>query len=195
MRDIVIGIDTAQNNLGFAVVGISNKEIIYTVNHKVSKTNDILRNALQREFLEEQVSKIGRERIALVVIEAPAYGFKQRMVSIGTIHGAITDYFYKEEIDFVYPSPLLSKKLVLGKYSKKDDTKKLVMDKMNSYYNKDFKDNNITDALSLAFFGSIFLVLKYDREPKEKNAFWKRADTIFKGKNGFFKSYDRIFRF
>ena len=153
-----LGIDIASDNPGYSVIKDS-RDIVFSKTIRTPKDfkeSEILKCCYQKEILKK-ILKL--KPFSAICVEAPAFSFSNRMVSIGMIHGAILTELIGLSIPIVYCPPTKWKYALLGKGNA---DKKVGV----SFVRENFKfangidlthfDNNQADAAMLAHIAYIF---------------------------------------
>jgi len=114
----ILGIDTAQKNLGLGVICAGDPGSVVSLVHfekfKPETTypdSDFVVNALCIRRIRELVDEFEPE---FACLESAALAASHGMVSIGTIHGAIMQALVDKRIPFVYCTPKKHKKFLIG---------------------------------------------------------------------------------
>lgn len=153
-----LGIDIASQNPGYVVLEGRNN-IIFSrtwVTPDSFKVSDVKRAEFQLSVLKKI---IGAVQCDIVVIEAPAMSFKNQMVSIGFIHGAITSFINSLGVTWLYVPPTKHKYAFL-KNGRADKAIGLSFVKRNftfaSRVDIEHFDHNQADAAMLAHLAYLF---------------------------------------
>ena len=153
-----LGIDIASDNPGYSIIKDS-KDIVFSKTIKTPKDqkgSEILKCIFQREVLQKILSL---KDFSAICVEAPAFSFSNRMVSIGMIHGALLPDVIKTGIPTVYCPPTKWKYALLGKgNADKKEGESFVIDNFRFSSGLDLSkfDNNQADAAMLAHIAYVF---------------------------------------
>ena len=148
----ILCLDVSLNSTGYAIFTHSNNLVTYgTINtSKIELRNPEVYSEKVLHIFNE-LRKLNNEyEIDLILIERSFVQFNKATKAIQRVFGVIDLLFNK--IEMILISPLSTKTLLCG--SKKNIDKIDVLQEINFNYNLDLKlkDNDIADAIALAFY-------------------------------------------
>lgn len=163
-----LGIDIASDNPGYSIIKDA-KDIIFSRTIKTPKEYKVS-DAVKCSFQLSALEKILKLRdFSAICVEAPAFSFSNRMVSIGMIHGAILPKLLSLNIPVVYCPPTKWKYALLEK-GNADKSVGVDFVFRNFRFAKGLDlskfDNNQADAAMLAHIAYVFRCY-IDDSPKE----------------------------
>jgi len=176
-----LGIDTASQNPGYCILEGANY-IVFSRTWSTPeefKVSDVKRAEFQLSVLKKIVESV---KCDITAIEAPAMSFKNQMVSIGFIHGAITSFINSTGMPWLYVPPTKHKYAFL-KNGRADKPAGVSFVKRNFTFadRVDLKkfDHNQADAAMLAHLGYLFDCYSKGAEPLYLEDTEKRMLEIF----------------
>ena len=164
---LFVGIDIAQKQTGFSIVN-DKGEAVFSTNFGREVPNesygknipDFIKNAEQRKLWDKYLTEFGKEdQIGMVVCEGPDYGSSNiTQISIGSIHGVLWDYLYKNNFNFAIVTPKSVNYAIFG--TAKDITKQRTINEMKIRFpNIKIRDSNMADSLAMAHLARKFFEL------------------------------------
>ena len=176
-----LGIDIASDNPGYSIIKDS-RDIIFSKTAKTPKEykhSEILKCVYQQEVLRKVLAL---KDYSAICVEAPAFSFSNRMVSIGMIHGAILTELLKLNIPIVYCPPTKWKYALLekGNADKKIGVSFVLNNfRFSSGLDLTKFDNNQADAAMLAHIAYIFKCYEVGSDIEFFEGTEKRVVEIF----------------
>jgi len=170
----ILGIDTAQKNLGLGVISAEGPGSEITIDQfekfkpeSEYMHSDFINNAICVRRVRQLIKETKPE---FACLESAALGASHGMVSIGSIHGALLQVLVDERIPFVYCTSGKHKKFLTGK-GKASKTE--IKNAIKGFFNWTQRMNaDEADAIGLALIGMTFAwILKSGREKLDSYPF------------------------
>lgn len=157
-----LGVDTAQANLGLAVVELAADGTLFLLHSErfqaktVTQYHDsmFVLNALNVRRIRQLYEEF---KFEVAGVESAALSARQHMVSIGSIHGAILQALIDMRMPFVYCTPGKAKFLIAGRGDAQKQTVREEIRKVTGILTRGY---DASDAASLAIVGAVFLAEK-----------------------------------
>ena len=143
------------------------------------KESEILKCIYQQKVTKKVLSLYDYSAIS---VEAPAFSFSNRMVSIGMIHGALLPEVIGTGKPIVYLAPTKWRYAILGKgNADKKLGKDFVINNFRFAKGIDLShfDDNQADAIMIAYFAYLFDEFSNSREPFIFDTLEKRVREVF----------------
>lgn len=176
-----LGIDIATDNAGYAIL---NENLVVSFSKtftpkKEFKISEIMKCVYQRIVM---FKVLGLQDFNTICVEAPAFGFHNRMVSIGMIHGALLPSIIEIGKPIVYVPPTKWKYAMLGNgHADKKTGVDFVLSNFKFAKGLDLShfDNNQADAIIFSYFAYIFDCYSHNRKPFIFDTLEKRVEEVF----------------
>lgn len=176
-----LGIDIATDNAGYAILSGS-RDVLLSKTCKPKgeyKESEILKCVYQQKVTKKVLSLYD---YSVISVEAPAFSFSNRMVSIGMIHGALLPEVIGTGKPIVYLAPTKWRYAILGKgNADKKLGKDFVINNFRFAKGIDLShfDDNQADAIMIAYFAYLFDEFSNSREPFIFDTLEKRVYEVF----------------
>ncbi|MBX4215946.1 hypothetical protein KW797_03280 [Candidatus Parcubacteria bacterium] len=149
-RTYLLGLDTAQQNLGISVLSWDGEEAKLDLCETVappSFESDFMLNNHLVQLIRRLIVKYSIEGAAL---ESPAYSYSRGMVSIGTIHGCLCQLLIEQKVPFLYVTPNKLKYFAAGPAKVKAWPKGKIIQQVRSVFGSRRWDSNMSDSAVLS---------------------------------------------
>lgn len=176
-----LGIDIATDNAGYAILSGS-RDVLLSKTCKpkgIYKDSEIMKCLYQKRVTEKVLSLYDYSSIS---VEAPAFSFSNRMVSIGMIHGTLMPMIIETGKPIVYLAPTKWRYAILGKgNADKKLGKDFVLSNFRFAKGIDLSsfDDNQADAIMIAYFAYLFDEFSNSRTPFIFDTLEKRVHEVF----------------
>lgn len=176
-----LGIDLATDNAGYAIL---NENLAVTFSRTFTPKNEFRDSEIMKCVYQRKVlfKALELQDFTTICVEAPAFGFSNRMVSIGMIHGALLPHLIETGKPIVYTPPTKWKYAMLGNgHAEKKVGVDFVLNNFKFAKGLDLShfDNNQADAIMFAYFAYIFDCYTHNREPFIFDTLEKRIEEVF----------------